>query len=39
MFIIVDGSTRGKDLSKLAWFITEVRRHKKKVDTSWMLDP
>jgi len=40
MFIIIDGSTRGKDLSKLAWFITEVKRHKTTmVDASWMLDP
>ena len=28
MFIIIDGSTKGKDFSKLTWFITEVRRYK-----------
>ena len=39
MFMILDGRTRGKDLSKLVWFINEVRKYKNtKVDPSWV-DP
>jgi hypothetical protein len=38
MFIIIDGSTPGKDRSKLTWFIGEVRKHKPtRVDESWLL--
>ncbi len=40
MFIIIDGCVKGKDYSKLTWFINEVRRHKKViVDSSWILPP
>jgi hypothetical protein len=40
MFIIIDGCVKGKDYSKLAWFINEVRRYKTtKVDSSWILPP
>jgi len=40
MFIIIDGCTKGKDYSKLTWFINEVNKYKAtKVDTSWILDP
>lgn len=38
LFLIVDGSTRGKDPEKLRWFIQEVHKYKKTtVDESWML--
>lgn len=38
MFIIIDGCVKGKDYSKLTWFINEVRRHKAtSVDSSWVL--
>ncbi len=38
MFIIIDGCVKGKDYSKLAWFINEVRWHKNTmVDSSWVL--
>jgi hypothetical protein len=38
MFVIIDGSTAGKDRSKLEWFIREVRKHKPvRVDESWIL--
>jgi hypothetical protein len=38
VFIIIDGSTKGKDLSKLTWFINEVKKYKTTiVDTSWIL--
>lgn len=37
-FTIVDGCTEGKERSKLAWFINEVRQHKNtSVDESWVL--
>jgi hypothetical protein len=37
-FLILDGSTKGKERSKLIWFINEVRKYKKTVvDESWML--
>lgn len=40
MFIIIDGCVKGKDYSKLTWFINEVRRHKATVvDSSWILPP
>jgi hypothetical protein len=36
-FTIIDGHTEGKDLEKLAWFIGQVRQHKKtQVDESWV---
>ena len=39
LFTIIDGRTKGKDISKLAWFIEEVRKHKPtRVDLSWV-DP
>ena len=39
MFTIIDGHTKGKDYSKLIWFINEVRKHKTTiVDESWV-DP
>jgi hypothetical protein len=38
LFLIVDGCTRGKDLSKLVWFIQEVKHYKQTVvDESWIL--
>ncbi len=38
MFIIIDGCVKGKEYSKLTWFINEVRKHRKtRVDTSWIL--
>ena len=38
MFLIIDGSTRGKERSKLVWFIQEVAKYKDiKVDESWVL--
>lgn len=40
LFMIIDGCTKGKDYSKLGWFINEVRKYKKTlVDPSWVLDP
>lgn len=37
MFLILDGSTKGKDPEKIRWFIREVRKHKKTiVDENWM---
>ena len=39
MFTIVDGRTRGKDISKLVWFIDEVKKRiPTRVDLSWV-DP
>jgi hypothetical protein len=38
MFLIIDGSTKGKERSKLIWFIQEVVKHKNtRVDESWVL--
>ena len=38
MFLILDGSTTGKDPEKVRWFIQEVRRYKRiTVDESWIL--
>ena len=38
MFLIVDGSTKGKERSKLIWFIREVAKYKEtRVDESWVL--
>jgi len=38
MFIILDGSTEGKDPKKTAWFINEVGKYKDTtVDESWVL--
>lgn len=40
LFIIIDGCVKGKDYSKLAWFISEVRKYKKTiVGASWILPP
>ena len=37
MFLIIDGSTQGKERSKLIWFIQEVAKHKDtRVDASWV---
>lgn len=37
MFTILDGRTKGKDISKLVWFIDEVRKYKStRVDASWV---
>ncbi len=39
MFTIIDGRTKGKDISKLVWFINEVSKYKRtRVDSSWV-DP
>ena len=38
MFLIIDGSTKGKERSKLIWFVQEVAKHKNTtVDESWVL--
>jgi hypothetical protein len=38
MFIVLDGSTKGKDRSKTAWFIREVKQKMKTlVDETWVL--
>ena len=38
VFLIIDGSTQGKDPDKVNWFITEVRKHKATVvDEGWLL--
>jgi len=38
MFLIIDGSTVGKDPNKTRWFINEVRKYKQtEVDESWLL--
>ena len=38
MFIIIDGSTQGKDPQKTLWFINEVRNSMNtRVDASWLL--
>jgi hypothetical protein len=37
MFLILDGSTKGKERSKLIWFIQEVANYKEtRVDESWV---
>jgi hypothetical protein len=39
MFLILDGSTTGKDRSPLKWFISEVKKYKETVvDESWILE-
>lgn len=38
MFLIIDGSTQGKERSKLIWFVQEVAKYKDtRVDESWVL--
>jgi hypothetical protein len=38
LFLIIDGSTRGKERSKLIWFMQEVRKYRNtRVDESWVL--
>ena len=38
MFVIIDGSTEGKDPEKLRWFLREVRKHQDtRIDESWMI--
>lgn len=38
MFTIIDGSTKGKDPTKIGWFINEVRKYKStRIDESWLL--
>lgn len=40
MFIIIDGCTKGKDYTKLVWFINEAKKYKTtKIDISWILAP
>jgi hypothetical protein len=37
MFLILDGSTAGKERSKLVWFVCEVPEYKKiQVDEGWV---
>jgi len=37
IFTIIDGHTQGKDIEKLAWFIEQVKKHKKTiVDSTWV---
>jgi hypothetical protein len=39
IFTIIDGRTKGKDISKLVWFIDEAKKHiTTRVDSSWV-DP
>jgi len=39
MFLMLDGSTQGKDPQKVRWFIGEVRKYKEtSVDESWLLE-
>ena len=38
MFLILDGSTQGKDPAKLTWFLDEVKKYKEiQVDEDWIL--
>ena len=38
IFLILDGSTKGKERSKLVWFMKEAAEYKEsRVDESWML--
>ena len=38
IFLIIDGSAKGKDPDKVRWFIAEVRKHKQTlVDETWLL--
>jgi hypothetical protein len=38
LFTIIDGCTRGKEYSKLGWFINEVKKYKEiYIDSSWVL--
>ena len=38
MFMIIDGSTQGKDPEKIRWFLSEVRKYKDtRVDESWVV--
>lgn len=38
MFLIIDGSTKGKERSKLIWFLREVQKYKDTpIDESWVL--
>ncbi len=38
MFLIIDGSTKGKERSKLIWFIQEAAKYREsRVDESWVL--
>lgn len=40
IFTIIDGCTKGKDYSKLGWFINEVKKYRETiVDSSWVLTP
>lgn len=40
LFIIIDGCTKGKDYSKLGWFINEIKKYRETiVDSSWVLPP
>jgi hypothetical protein len=39
MFLILDGSTQGKDPEKMKWFLREVKKHKTTiVGEGWILD-
>lgn len=38
MFVLLDGSTQGKDPDKVRWFINEVRKYKETaIDESWLM--
>jgi hypothetical protein len=38
MFVIIDGSTEGKDPDKLRWFLSEVRKYRNtRVNEAWLL--
>jgi len=38
MFLIIDGSTKGKERSKLIWFVQEVLKYKDtNIDESWVI--
>ena len=38
LFLILDGSTKGKDPEKVRWFIKEVKKYKEtRIDESWVI--
>jgi hypothetical protein len=40
IFLIIDGCIKGKEYSKLTWFMDEVRKYKiVSVDSTWVLPP
>jgi hypothetical protein len=40
LFIIIDGCVKGKEYSKLGWFVNEVKKYRQTiVDSSWVIPP